>query len=124
LNDTSYPDQAWPEPGHPDHKKPVAVAQAGPTRMPEGNIELMSKKEILDLKPASRLEQVSEKRSKEAEQARHRAGSCPDSALPRESQTDGIFGNDSVSTEPAAGQSQKQSVRNCAGRLGNVRGRY
>jgi hypothetical protein len=54
--------------------------------MPEGDIELMPKKEILDLKPAPRLEQVSEKHSKEAEQAKHRAGSCPDSGSPGESQ--------------------------------------
>src|SRR5262245_14675236 len=43
-------------------------------RQPQSNIELMSKKQILDLKPAPRLEQVCDKRSKQMEHGKHRGG--------------------------------------------------
>jgi hypothetical protein len=41
---------------------------------PQGNIELMTKKEILDFKPAPRLEQVGDKRPKQMEDRKHRIG--------------------------------------------------
>jgi len=43
-------------------------------------MELMSEKEILDFKPAPRLEQVAGKRPKQIEDRAHRVGSCADSA--------------------------------------------
>jgi hypothetical protein len=52
---------------------------------PQGYIELMSEKEILDFKPAPRLEQVADKRPKQIEDRTHRVGSCADSALSDES---------------------------------------
>jgi hypothetical protein len=48
-------------------------------RTPQGNIELMPKKEILDFKPAPRLEQIGDKRPKQMEDGKHRVGSCSDS---------------------------------------------
>jgi hypothetical protein len=60
----------------------------------QGNIELMSKKEILNFKPTSRLEQIGAKRPKQMEDGKHRVGRCADSTLSRESRMDGIFGND------------------------------
>jgi hypothetical protein len=45
----------------------------------------MPKKEILDFKPAPRLEQVSDKRPKQMEHGKHRGGRCPDSPSTRES---------------------------------------
>jgi hypothetical protein len=45
----------------------------------------MPKKEILDFKAASRLEQVRDKRSKQMEDRKHRVGRCPDSGSSRES---------------------------------------
>jgi hypothetical protein len=36
---------------------------------PQGNIELMSKKKVLDFKPAPRLEQIDDKRPKQMEDA-------------------------------------------------------
>ena len=41
---------------------------------PQGNIELMPKKEILDFKPAPRLEQVDDKHPKQMEEGKHRVG--------------------------------------------------
>jgi hypothetical protein len=47
---------------------------------PQGYIELMSEKEILNFKPAPRLEQIAGKRPKQIEDHTHRVvGSCADS---------------------------------------------
>jgi len=51
-------------------------------RTPHGDIELMSKKEILDFEPAPRLEQAGDKRPKEVKDGKHRMRSCADSAIP------------------------------------------
>jgi hypothetical protein len=51
---------------------------------PQGNIELMPKKEVLDFKLAPRPEQVDDKRPKQMEDRKHRLGGCAD-ASPRES---------------------------------------
>jgi hypothetical protein len=48
-------------------------------------MELMAEKEILDFKPAPRLEQVAGKRPKLIEDRAHRVGSCADSASSHES---------------------------------------
>jgi hypothetical protein len=58
---------------------------------PQGDIELMSKKEILDLKSALRLEQA----TSEEEQASHEM--MPRSALIARIRPDRIFGNDKSS---------------------------
>ena len=56
------------------------VDEVNPTRpptvrcTPQGNIELMTKKELLDFKPAPRLEQVGDKRPKQMEERKHRIG--------------------------------------------------
>jgi hypothetical protein len=55
----------------------------------------MAKKEVLDFKLAPRPEQVGDKHSKQLKECEHRAGWCADSASARESEPDGIFGNDS-----------------------------
>jgi hypothetical protein len=52
---------------------------------PQGNIELVPKKEVLDFKPAPRPEQVDDKRPKQIEDRKHRRGGCADSASSRES---------------------------------------
>jgi hypothetical protein len=43
-------------------------------RTPQGNIELMLKKEILDFKPARRLERVDDEHSNQVEDCEHRIG--------------------------------------------------
>ena len=42
-------------------------------RSPQRNIELMPKKEVLDFKPVSRLEQGGDKCRKQMEDGKHRA---------------------------------------------------
>jgi hypothetical protein len=54
----------------------------------------MSEKEILDFKPAPRLEQVADKRPKQIEDRTHRVGSCGFCLIAR-IRADMIFGNDS-----------------------------
>jgi hypothetical protein len=41
-------------------------------RLPQGDIELMSNEEILDLRRTLRLEQVGDKRSKQVKDGKHR----------------------------------------------------
>jgi hypothetical protein len=43
-------------------------------RAPQGDIELMSEKEVLYLKPALRLEQIGDKRANQLEDGKHRVG--------------------------------------------------
>jgi hypothetical protein len=61
---------------------------------PQGNIELMPKKEVLDFKPAPRPEQVDDKRPKQMEDRKHRRGGCADFCLIARLRPDAIFGND------------------------------
>jgi hypothetical protein len=56
--------------GHPGIATDAAKAFA--LDAPQGNIELMTKIEILDFKPAPRLEQVGDKRRKQMEDRKHR----------------------------------------------------
>ena len=75
LNNSGQTEQAWPEPGHPHQQRPVTTPQ--PQTLwcsPQGNIELMPKKEVLDFKPAPRLEQVGDNTSKQMEDRKHRTG--------------------------------------------------
>jgi len=64
---------------------------------PQGNIELMSKKKVLDFKPAPRLEQIDDKRPKQMEDRKHRSRGCPDSPSSRESARMGFSGTTRVS---------------------------
>jgi len=60
---------------------------------PQGNIELMPKKEILNLNSAPRLEQVGDNCPKQMEHRNHRVDD--ELILPyRANRADGIFGND------------------------------
>jgi hypothetical protein len=87
LNDPGHAKQAWPESGHPDQQRPVTAAQSKPRRCaPQGNAELMTKEQVLGLKPASRLEQVADEPSERVQNCKHRLRSCDDSASRHESQ--------------------------------------
>jgi hypothetical protein len=75
LNDAGQTKQAWAEPGHPYQQRPVTPTE--PQTMwctPQGNIELMPKKEVLDFEPAPRPEQVGDTRPEQLEDRKHRAG--------------------------------------------------
>ena len=65
--------QAWPQPGHPHQQRAIAAPKPETCRSsPQGDIELMTEKENLGFKPAPRLEQIGDKRSKQAEERKHR----------------------------------------------------
>jgi hypothetical protein len=73
LNDAGQTEQAWPEPSHPCQQRPVTSTQPPTVRgTPQHNIELMPKKQILDLKAARRLEQVGDKRPNQLDDGKHR----------------------------------------------------
>jgi hypothetical protein len=75
LNDAGQTEQAWPEPSHPDQQCPVTPAKPQTVRRtPQRNIELMPEKEVLDFKSSPRPEQISDKRPKQPEDHKHRAG--------------------------------------------------
>ncbi len=54
-------------------------------RTPQGNIELMPQKQVLDFNPAPRPERAGDKRHKQAKEWEHYVESCADSASLRES---------------------------------------
>jgi hypothetical protein len=56
LNHLGHAKQARPVPGHPHQQSAVTTAQPKTRRRaPQGDAELMSEKQVLGLKPASRL---------------------------------------------------------------------
>src|ERR1017187_10618071 len=57
LDNARQTKQAWPKPSHPYQQCPVAPTELPLGCTPQGNIELMPKKDILKLKSAPRLEQ-------------------------------------------------------------------
>jgi hypothetical protein len=75
LHNPGQTEQAWPEPGHPCQQCPVTTTQPQTLRCtPQCDVELVSKKEILGLKPALRLEQIDDKRPKQVKESKHRMG--------------------------------------------------
>jgi hypothetical protein len=86
LNDSSQTEQARPQPGHPNQQRAITAPQPETWRsMPQGNVELMTEKQVLRFKPAPRLEQIGDISSKQVDDRKHRIGYCADSASPRES---------------------------------------
>ena len=72
LNHAGQSDQAWPQSCQPDQHRPIAIMQPETARrVPQGNIELMPKIQIFDLKMAPRLEQISGKRREQTEDRKH-----------------------------------------------------
>ena len=73
FNDLGHTEQARPQPGHPHQQRAVATPQRQTRRSPpQSDIELMTEKENLGFKPTPRLEQVGDKRCKQAEDREHR----------------------------------------------------
>ena len=66
--------KARPNPGHPCEKSAITAAQLK-TRwfLPHSDDELMAEKQILSLKPATRLEQVGDEHSKRVQDPKHRS---------------------------------------------------
>jgi len=75
LNDVGQTEQPWPEPSHPYQQRPVTPAKLQTVRCtPQGNIELMAEKEVLDFKPAPRPEEVRDESPEQLEDRKHRTG--------------------------------------------------
>lgn len=88
-------EQAWPEPCHPDHEYSISSAQPETLRsLPHRDIELVAQIQVLDLKPAPRLEPVEDKSKEQVKQGKHRDGGCADSLSDCQAHSDGIFGSD------------------------------
>jgi hypothetical protein len=75
LNNSGQTEQARPHSGHPNHQGTVTCPEPETLRgSPKGDVELMTQKEVLDFKPAMRLEQIGDKRPKQADDRKHRIG--------------------------------------------------
>ena len=73
LNDAGQTEQARPKPGHPNQQCAVTATQPQTVRCtPQGNIELMPKKKVLDFKPARAPEPVGNESPKQMEDGKHR----------------------------------------------------
>ena len=73
LNDLDRTEQTRPEPRHQYEQGPVTAAQSKTRgRPPQGNVELMTEKQILGFKPAPRLEQVGDEHSERVQDRKHR----------------------------------------------------
>jgi hypothetical protein len=69
-----HTNKARPEPGHPYEQRAIAATQSE-TRWcpPQSDDKLMAEKQILNLKPAPRLEQVGYEQSERVQDCKHRS---------------------------------------------------
>jgi hypothetical protein len=75
LNNAGRTEQARPKLGHPYQQRPVTAAQSRTRRrMPQGDAELMTEKQVLGFNPAPRLEQVRKEHSERVQDCKHRPG--------------------------------------------------
>jgi hypothetical protein len=75
LNHLGRAEQARPEPGHPYQQRPVTAAQSKERRcLPQSDVELMTEKQVLSFKPASRLEYVGDEHHEQVQDRKHRPG--------------------------------------------------
>jgi hypothetical protein len=73
LNHLGRAEQARPEPGHPYQQRPVTAAQSKARRcLPQSDVELMTEKQVLSFKPASRLEYVGDEHHEQVQDRKHR----------------------------------------------------
>src|ERR1035441_1074247 len=122
LDNAGQTKQAWPKPSHPYQQCPVAPTELPLGCTPQGNIELMPKKEILKLNSAPRLEQVGDNYPKQMEHRNHRVDG--ELILPhRANRADGIFGNDTCSPAIARQTARAHRVARRAAARDDARGR-
>lgn len=56
LNNADQTEQTRPEPSHPHEQRTITAPQPKPSRSsPQGDVEVVTKKEVLTFKPAPRL---------------------------------------------------------------------
>jgi hypothetical protein len=98
LNHLNRTKQVRPKSRHPYEKSTITPAQPKTRRcLPHSDGQLMAEKQILNLKPAPRFEQVGGKPSERVQDRKHRSPECYDSLLRSQSRPDGIFGKDKFS---------------------------
>ena len=98
LHDLGYIEQTGAKSRDPYKKRPVTAVQPQTRRSPpQGNIELMTEKQVLGFEPASRLEHAGDEHSECVKDRKHQYKGCDDSASRRESAPDEIFGKDTSS---------------------------
>jgi hypothetical protein len=72
LNDMGYIEQMGPNPRHPHQYRPITAMQAQTRRCsPQGNVELLTEKQVFDFKPAQRLEHIGDKHSERMQDRKH-----------------------------------------------------
>ena len=73
LNYLGHTEQVRPKPGHPYEQRPITAAQSKTGRRPpQGDVELMTEKQVLGFKPPPRLEQVDDENSERVQDRKHR----------------------------------------------------
>ena len=73
LDDAGQTEQARPPSGHPNHQGTVICPKPDTLwGSPQGDVELMAEKKVLDFKPARRPEQIGYKRCKQVDDRKHR----------------------------------------------------
>src|SRR5262245_12804508 len=82
-NHARQPEEARPAPCHPDHECSISAAQLPtPRSLLHRDIELIAQIQVLDLKPAPRLEPIEGKSKEQVKQGKHHEhhdGGCADS---------------------------------------------
>jgi hypothetical protein len=72
LDHARQSNQAWPQPRHQYQQSSVTGAQPQTMRRtPQGNIELVPQKQVLDFNPAPRPERVGDKHHKQMTECKH-----------------------------------------------------
>jgi hypothetical protein len=73
LNYLRHTEQSWPQPNHPYEQYPITTAQSkARPGTPQGDAELMTEKQVLGFKPATRLEQGRDKYQQHMQDRKHR----------------------------------------------------
>jgi hypothetical protein len=73
-NHAGQSDQAWPQPRHQFQQSSVTGTEPQTMwRAPQGNIELVPEKQVLDLNPAPRAERVDDRHCKQMAEGKHHA---------------------------------------------------
>jgi hypothetical protein len=73
LNHLGRIKQAWPELGDPYKQCAITAAKSKTSwRPPQGDVELMSEKQVLGFKPPPRLEQIKDEHSERVQDRKHR----------------------------------------------------
>jgi hypothetical protein len=73
--DLGRTDQVRPEPDHPYQQRPVTAAQSKARRcLPQSDVELMTEKQVLSFKPASRLQYVGDEHHEQVQDRKHHPG--------------------------------------------------